>query len=514
MLPGRLCARSPQPNINRDGHKAKELCDLLALFVPLWFQLKYNILMISQQTITTLAAQLRAAFPPDQVQTTPEDLAVYSYDATWSLGKPDAVLSPLTAEEISTAVKIAANLGVPIVPRGGGTGMAGGALATQGGLVINLTRMNRVLEIDTANMTITVQPGVVTANLQAEVEKHGLFYPPDPQSLRQCTIGGNVATSAGGPRCLKYGTTRDYVLALQVVLAGGRIIRTGGKMIKVQTGYNLTQLFTGSEGTLGIITEITLRLIPKPPHRGTVMAIFSRLDDAADTVNRILLAGILPLALEMMDNASIRSVMAYKDFGLPLDAETILLIDQDGSDRRVVDDELARIAILCKQSGALDVRQAATQSESDALWAARRAVSPAVSRLKPNKFGEDISVPRAQIPAMVRHVEDIALRHRLAIPLFGHIGDGNLHPNILCDLRDPEEMARVQSAAREILEAAVELGGTLSGEHGIGTLKRDFLPESLDATTIEMQQRIKWALDPHNLLNPGKIFPIPPPNAR
>ena len=480
--------------------------------------MQYNIPMISQrgttQTNTPLIDGLRAALPPDRLQTTPEDLAVYSYDGTWSLGKPDAVVSPLTPEEVSSAVKVAARLRVPIVPRGGGTGLAGGSVPTQGGLVINLTRMNRILEIDPANMTATVQPGVITAHLQAQVEKHALFYPPDPQSLRQCTIGGNVATAAGGPRCLKYGTTRDYVLALQVVLADGRITRTGGKMIKMQTGYNLTQLFTGSEGTLGIITEVTLRLIPKPPHRGTVMAIFSTLDAAAETVNRILLAGTLPLALEMMDNACIRSVMAYKPFGLPLDAETILLIDQDGTDRRVVDEELARIADLCKQGDAVEVRAAATQAESDALWAARRAVSPAVSRLKPNKLGEDISVPRAQIPAMVRRVEQIAARHGLAIPLFGHIGDGNLHPNILCDLRDPEEMARVQSAGREILEAAVALGGTLSGEHGIGTLKRDFLPENLDAPSIEMQQRIKWALDPENLLNPGKVFPLPPPNAR
>jgi glycolate oxidase len=244
------------------------------------------------------------------------------------------------------------------------------------------------------------------------------------------------------------------------------------------------------------------------------MAIFSRLDDAAETVNRILLAGILPLALEMMDNACIRSVMAYKPFGLPVDAETILLIDQDGTDRRLVNEELSQIAALCKQGGAVDVREAATQAESDALWAARRAVSPAVSRLKPNKLGEDISVPRAQIPAMVRRVEDIALRNNLAIPLFGHIGDGNLHPNILCDLRDPEEMARVQIAGREILEAAISLGGALSGEHGIGTLKRAFLSENLEAASIEMQQRLKWAFDPENLLNPGKVFPIPPPNAQ
>ena len=280
--------------------------------------------------------------------------------------------------------------------------------------------------------------------------------------------------------------------------------------MKVQTGYNLTQLFVGSEGTLGVITEVTLRLIPKPKHKGTVMAVFGKLDDAAETVNRVLLAGIIPLALEMMDNDCMRAVEAYKPFGLPLDAETILLIDQDGNDRRVLDEELAEIERLCRQGGAFEVRRAANAMESDTLWQARRAVSPAISRLRPNKLGEDISVPRSQIPAMVRRVTEISRKYRLPIPMFGHIGDGNLHPNILCDLRDPEEMARVQSAAREIFELSVSLGGTLSGEHGIGTLKREFLYTGLDATTIEIMGRIKWALDPENRMNPGKIFPVDP----
>lgn len=469
---------------------------------------------IKSETNTRLIAALRAVIPPQHVLSTPEDLAVFGYDATWALHRPDAVVMPHTADEVAAAVKVAAQMGVPVVPRGGGTGLAGGAVPVEGGVVIATTQMNRIIELDTLNMVVVVQPGIITAQLQAEVETVGLFYPPDPQSLRQCTIGGNVATTAGGPRCLKYGTTRDYVLGLQVVLADGRTIRTGGKMIKVQTGYNLTQLFIGSEGTLGVVTEVTLRLIPKPKHRGTVMAVFSSLDEAAETVNRILLAGITPLALEMMDNACIRSVMAYKPFGLPLDAETILLIDQDGNDMRVLQEELQEIAVQCRKGGAVAVHEASNAKESEALWAARRAVSPAISRLKPNKLGEDISVPRAQIPAMVRKVTEIAQRNRLAIPLFGHIGDGNLHPNILCDLKNPEEMERVQRAAREIFEAAASLGGTLSGEHGIGTLKRGFLSESLDAATIEMMQRVKWALDPDNRLNPGKIFPIPPPNAR
>ena len=459
-------------------------------------------------------AELRKAIPSDRVMTAPEDMVVYSYDGTWVVGRPQVAVTVLNAEEVASVVKIASDEEIPIVPRGAASGLAGGAVPLFGGIVINMTRMNHILEIDRVNMTVTTEPGVVTATLQAAVEREGLFYPPDPASLKQSTIGGNISTCAGGPRCLKYGTTRDYVLGLQVVLADGRTIRTGGKMIKMQTGYNLTQLFTGSEGTLGVITEATLRLIPKPRYRGTVMAVFGSLDSAAETVNRILLAGILPLALEMMDNACIRSVMAYKPFGLPLDAETILLVDQDGDSSAIVAAQLAEIASICTQSGATDVHRATTQAESDTLWSARRAVSPALARLKPNKLGEDISVPRAQIPAMVRRVQEIGLRHDLAIPLFGHIGDGNLHPNILCNLRDTGEMERVQKAAREIFEAASALGGTLSGEHGIGTLKRGFLPESLDAASIEMQQRIKWALDPNNMLNPGKIFPVPPPNER
>ena len=461
----------------------------------------------SDLNTSPLLQRLRGVLPAGRVHATPEDLAVFGYDGTWANHRPDAVVSPLTAEEVAAVVHIACELDLPVVARGGGTGLAGGSVPVQGGIVVNTTMMNRILELDRLNMVAVVQPGIINAQLQAEAEKVGLFYPPDPQSLRQCTIGGNVATGAGGPRCLKYGTTKDYVLGLQVVLADGRIIRTGGKMMKVQTGYNLTQLFVGSEGTLGIITEVTLRLIPKPRYRGTVMAIFNRLDEAAETVNRVLQAGLVPLALEMMDNLCIRAVEAYKPFGLPLAAETILLIDQDGSDSRVVQNELGEIATHCRKGGAIEVRQAATEAESAALWAARRAVSPAISRLKPNKLGEDISVPRAHIPDMVAKVTEIAARHNLVIPLFGHIGDGNLHPNILCNLRDPEEMARVQAGAREIFEAAIALGGTLSGEHGIGSLKREYLHRSLDAASIELMQRIKWALDPENRLNPGKIFP-------
>jgi glycolate dehydrogenase FAD-linked subunit len=303
-----------------------------------------------------LIERLRRVVAPERVHTTPEDLAVFGYDGTWALRRPDVVVSPLTAEEVSAVVRLAGEMGLPVVARGGGTGLAGGSVPIEGGIVLNMTRMNRIIELDRPNMVAVVQPGVINATLQAEAEKLGLFYPPDPQSLRQCTLGGNIATSAGGPRCLKYGTTKDYMLGLQVVLADGRIIRTGGKLMKIQTGYNLTGLFTGSEGTLGVITEATLRLIPKPRYRGTVMAIFNRLHDAAESVNRVLQAGIVPLALEMMDNLCIRAVEAYKPFGLPLNAETILLIDQDGNDSGLVQKELTEIAQLCREGGAFDVR--------------------------------------------------------------------------------------------------------------------------------------------------------------
>ena len=458
----------------------------------------------------TLIDELLRVLPAGRVHATPEDLAVFGYDGTWATGRPDVVVSPVSTEEVQAVVKVAGKLHLPVIPRGGGTGLAGGSVPLSGGIVVNTTMMNRIIELDRLNMVAVVQCGVVNAHLQAEAQKLGLFYPPDPQSLYQSTIGGNVATGAGGPRCLKYGTTRDYVLGLQVVLADGRAIRTGGKMLKIQSGSNLTQLFVGSEGTLGIITEVTLRLIPAPRHRGTVMAVFDRLDDAAETVNRILQAGIIPLAMEMMDNLCIRAVEAFKPFGLPVDAETVLLIDQDGNHPQVVQDELSEIAALCREGGAREVRRATTPEERNELWAARRAVSPAISRLRPNKLGEDISVPRAHIPAMVRRVTEIARRHALLIPLFGHIGDGNLHPNILCDLRDRDEMERVQKAARDIFDAALALGGALSGEHGIGLLKREFLPEGLDPTVIELMRRIKWALDPHNLLNPGKVLPQAP----
>lgn len=449
--------------------------------------------------------ELRRLVAPERVLTSPEDLVVYSYDGTWLESPPEVVVAAAGVAEVAAVLRLAERERVPVVPRGAGSGLAGGSVPLAGGIVLTTTLMNRILEIDPVDMVAVVQAGVVNADLQAAVEARGFFYPPDPASLRQSTIGGNLATSASGPRCLKYGGTKDYVLGLEAVLPGGRVIRVGGRMIKSVAGYNLTQLFVGSEGTLGVITEATLRIVPAPQARGTVMAVFPRLEAAGEAVSTVLRAGVVPLAVEMMDQSAIRCVEQHLHAGLPVEAEAVLLVDVDG-DECAVGAQLDVVAEACRGSGANEVRRARDKAESDQLWAARRAVSPSLARFKPNKLGEDISVPRGAIPEMVRRVAEIARRHNLLIPLFGHIGDGNLHPNILCDLRDPEEMERVVAAAREIFEVALGLGGTLSGEHGIGLLKKEFLPRGVDPAALELMKQIKATIDPAGIMNPGKVY--------
>jgi glycolate oxidase len=367
--------------------------------------------------------------------------------------------------------------------------------------------MNRILELDTGNALAVVQPGVITGELQAAVERVGLFYPPDPSSLSVSAIGGNVAENAGGARCLKYGVTSDYVMGLQVVLPTGEIIRTGGRMVKNVTGYNLRALFTGAEGTLGVVTEITLRLLPKPKYTLTALAVFPRLDAAAEAVVQIMSTGLIPASIELLDQVTVQCVEDLLRMGLPTDAEALLLFAVDGNYEQIVQAELASIAEVCTTQGAAEVRVAQNAEESAQLWKARRSVSPALARRRPNKLGEDVSLPRTAVPAMVRSVREIAAQYRLLIPVFGHVGDGNLHPNILCDRRDPEELQRVRQAAAAIFAEAIRLGGTLSGEHGIGLLKKEFLEQDLGAAQVEAMRRIKAALDPNHILNPGKIFP-------
>lgn len=458
--------------------------------------------MLSQSVI----AELRQVLRDTDILVEQADLISYSIDGTWLEARPDCVVMPRSAAEVAAVMRIANRERIPVVPRGGASNLSGGTIPVYGGIVLNLAQLNRILEIDTQNLVAVVQPGVLTHDLQTAVGKHGLYYPPDPSSLKQSTLGGNIAENAGGLRCLKYGVTSKYVLGLEYVTPTGEIGRAGGRVIKNVTGYQLEQLLVGSEGTLAVVTEISLRLIPYPAYKRTAMAIFPTLEGASRTVAGVTSAGIVPAAMELMDRSAVRLVEDYLHLGLPTEAEAILLIEVDGNHEGAIEDEMGRIAAILEHNGAT-VQRARDERESEALWTARRSVSPATARLRPNKLGEDVSVPRSAVPAMIRRCREIAAKYDLPMPVWGHAGDGNVHPNLLFDRRNPAEVERVQQAAGEIFEAAVELGGTLSGEHGIGLLKREFIGMALDPTTIAVMKAVKRALDPNNILNPGKIFP-------
>jgi glycolate oxidase len=459
--------------------------------------------MPSPKPDAALVAELRRVLPPDRVQSQPEDLIAYSYDGTWLDSPPAAVVSPTSTGEVAALARRANLLGFALVPRGAGSGLAGGTVPGRDSVVVNLTQMDRLLLLDAAARRASVEAGVVNAQLQARAEAVGLFYPPDPASLRQSTIGGNVATAASGPRCLKYGGTREYVTGVTVVTAAGDVLRIGSLAAQPNADDALLHLLIGSEGTLGIITEVTLRLIERPAAVGTVLAVFDRLDDASVAVNAILGSGVVPVALEMMDSTTLRCVESSLRMGLPVDAEAVLIVDCDGTPDDV-DAQLPIVVGACQGAGARAVDEARAQSARDRLWKARRSTSSSFGRLRPNKLGEDISVPRSAIPETVRQVQQIARDLDLVIPQFGHIGDGNLHPNILCDLRDRTEMARVQLAAERIFGVALRLGGTLSGEHGIGLLKRAFVPTAIHPAALQAMQAIRSMLDPRGTLNPGK----------
>ena len=456
----------------------------------------------------SLADALRAAVP-DGVLTEPADLVAYGFDATFFERTPPLVVLPQTTAQVSAVHRIASERGIAITPRAMGSGLSGGAIPLGGSIVLGVARMNRILEIDTVDRVAVVEAGVINADLQNAVEQLGLFYPPDPSSLRQSAIGGNVSENVGGARCLKYGVTGDYVLALEVVLPDGTVIRTGGRTVKNVTGYDLRRLFTGSEGTLGTITEITLRLLAKPAIARTALAVFERIDDAAQAATDVLGAGVLPTAIEMIDRFTMQCIEDNKPVGLPLDAAAILIFGVDGNDEHVVARDLEQIAAICRAAGARDVQVAQSAAEAERLWTARRSINPSLARRRPNRLGEDICVPRRAILPMLRRIAQIREKYALELPVYGHIGDGNLHPNLLCDKRDREEMIRVEGAAREIFEAAIELGGTLSGEHGIGLLKKQFMEEDLGADAVALMRRIKDAIDPLGIMNPGKIFPDP-----
>jgi len=461
--------------------------------------------------------KLAAIVGPEHLTTTPEELLCYSYDGSGREFPPEAVIFPANTAEISAIMQLANQQGFPVVPRGAGSGMTGGALPVAAGLVMAMSRLNHILEIDAANQVAVVEPGVITGDFQREVAKVGLFYPPDPASHQFCTLGGNVAECAGGPRAVKYGVTRDYILGLTAVLADGRIIHPGVRTAKGVAGYDLTRLLVGSEGTLAIITSITVRLIPQPAARATFQLLFSDLPAATTLVSR-LLNRMTPCTLELMDRTALQIVADRLPAPLPSGTAALLLIELDG-DREVVELQAGRLGeFLATQEGLLEVRRAATGPEAEQLWAARRAISPATFKLKPHKIGEDVVVPRSKIPELVAFTEALAAKHSLIILSFGHAGDGNLHVNIMLDRQVPREVEAAEAATGELFAKVIALGGTITGEHGVGITKSAFLDQEIDAPTLELMRAVKKTFDPSNILNPGKIFigrhiPVPQPSA-
>lgn len=431
---------------------------------------------------------------------------VYSYDATPNVqALPDLVLAPRSTQEVVNIVNVCREEKIPIVPRGSGSNLCAGTVPIAGGVVLLFKHMNRILEVDEDNLTVTVQPGVITQNLIEAVERRGLFYPPDPSSMKISTIGGNINENSGGLRGLKYGVTADYVMGLEAVLANGEIIRTGGKLAKDVAGYNLTQLLVGSEGTLAIITEATLKLIPKPESKKTMLALYENIDAAAQSVSKIIAAQMIPATLEFLDQPTLQAVEDFSQIGLPTDVEAVLLIEQDGT-KEVVARDVEKMAAICTESGAVSVKIAATAEEAEALTTARRAALSALARLKPTTILEDATVPRSEIANMVKAINEIAEKHQVKICTFGHAGDGNLHPTCPTDARDEEEMARVEAAFVDIFDQAIRLGGTITGEHGVGMVKAPYLEWKVGSAGIAVMKGIKQALDPQQILNPGKVF--------
>ncbi len=453
-----------------------------------------------------LIQQIKAIVGPDHVLTATEDRWTYAFDATDRERLPELVVFPGAAEEISRILVLANEHLFPVVPRGAGTGRSGGAVPIKGGVVLVLTRLNRILEINTKDLVAVVEPGVVLGKLKAAVAKQGLYYPPDPASAEFCTIGGNVAECAGGAVAVQYGVTRDYVLGLEVVLPTGEIIEAGTRTMKGVVGYDLTRLFLGSEGTLGVITRIILRLVAKPPARQTLAAAFTTLKAAAEAVSRILASGLAPTALEFMDRVTLGCVREMLPFKIPPQAAALLLIAVEGHPRDV-EERAAAVAAFCREQGADPVLRAKTAAEADDLWKARKVVSPALLKVKPHKVSEDVVVPLGAIPDLIAGLEDLSKRRGLLIPCYGHAGDGNIHVNILYDQRLPGEANAVGPTVEELFHEVRRLQGTLSGEHGIGLTKAPYLGMELSPAAIALQKRLKQVFDPRGIMNPGKIFP-------
>ncbi len=454
-----------------------------------------------------MVQRLRRLLPQGAVRTETSARLAYSYDGTFQQRVPAAVVSARSIEEVRTVLQAANEHQVSVVARGAGSSLSGGTIPVDGGIVLVLAGMDRLVEIDAPNGVVVAEPGLVTADLQTAVEREGLFYPPDPASLRQSTIGGNLATNAGGPRGVKYGVTRDYVRGLTVVLADGSVLELGGRTHKNATGYQLLHLFIGSEGTLGVITQATLKLIPLPRFRRTAVGLFGSLEMASEAVAALLRAGGTPVTLELMDRTSMEITQDQLGFDLVAEHQAMLLVEADGNDDLSVRAEIESMAGAMAESGASRVQVARDEAEREAVWRGRRSVSGALGQRAPNRLGEDVVVPRSRIPEMIRRVQEISREHGFPIAVFGHAGDGNLHPNFLFDAKREGELERLEGAAAAVFREAIALGGTLSGEHGIGTLKREFMEEAVGPEALEVMRRIKSVLDPNGILNPHKVFP-------
>lgn len=442
---------------------------------------------------------------PGRMSTQPEDLLCYGFDASGLEAAPSAVVWPQSVDDVAKVVKFAFDGGVPVIPRGAGSGMTGGTVPSKGAIILSLERMNRILEIDRENMTALVEPGVINGKFQRELERHKLFYPPDPASMHFCTIGGNVAENSGGPRALKYGVTRDYVMGLEAVLPDGRIIHTGVRTAKGVVGYDLTRLLVGSEGTLAVITKIRLKVLPMPDEVVTLLALFREVEKAGDAVRLILGQGIIPRTLEFLDSGAVHAVEKYSPVGFPQDAAALLLIELDGHPQGIAK-EAERVSEVCRKLQG-EVIMAEDEAAREKIWKSRRAVSPALYHLKPAKISEDIVVPRNRITEMLGILKRLGNESGITIINFGHAGDGNIHVNLMIDRNDKEEYGKAQRLVAEIFRATLDLGGTISGEHGIGLTKAPYISMEIPPAELDLMKRIKQVFDPKNILNPGKIFP-------
>jgi glycolate oxidase len=434
-------------------------------------------------------------------------LLAYGQDGLKKPHPPDVVVLPGTTGEVAAVAELCHSGRVPLYVRGGGTGYSGGAVPLRGGVLLSMERFNRILEIDERNLLVVTEPNVVTGRLQEAVEAVGLFYPPDPASLDESVIGGNIAENAGGPRAFKYGTTRRYVLGLEVVLPNGEVIRTGSKAVKNVVGYDLTRLLVGSEGTLGIITQAVLRLIPKPPAHATLRATFGSVDAAVEAVNELIRARVVPATLELVDGECLAAVTRYLGGAelAPQGTAGLLILEVDGMAQAVVE-EAQLVEAACRTAGATEVLRAATEDERRELWRVRRELSPALKTIATMKVNQDVVVPRGRVPELFRLVGELKREFGVAIPCFGHAGDGNIHVNIMVDAADADAVRRAHAAQRRLFEGVVGLEGSISGEHGIGYTKAPFLSLELSREAIALMKRVKRAFDPHDILNPGKIF--------